>query len=157
MVWMGKASANTESLSQGSLRTRFALGPDNPFMVGIRRPKAQPRTSFEWPGMTHNCSHRTDLPIPAHPLLLQLFSHALANISSQNQATAKPVSPTGSRVSDQTPSSPSPQGRGSKQTMHSQPRSVWMCCSTGCSRAWQRNSRHPFSILCKPAQGSAPG
>lgn len=134
------------------------------FMVGIRRPRApagrwrmaQPRTSFEWPGMTHPCSHHIDLP--EHPLLLQLCSHALANVSSQNQATAKPVTPTAGRVSDQTPSSPFPQGRGSKKTLQLPPPLLCdLCCSMGCSRTWQRSSRHPFSIrkrvfLCKPAQ-----
>lgn len=39
-------------------------------------------------------------------------------------------------ISDQTPTRQS-----SEQTLHSQPRCcVDLCCSTGCSRAWQRNT-----------------
>lgn len=111
--------------------------------------------------MTHSCSHHIDLHIPEHPLLLQLFSHALANVSSQNQATATPVSPTASRVSDQTPSNPFKAEAASRP---STPTLLLcdLCCSTGCSRAWQRNSRHPFSIWKRvPVQtsttASAPG
>lgn len=126
------------------------------FMVGIRRPKAQPSTSFEWPGMTHSCSHRIDLHIPEHSLLLQLSSHALANASSPNQAAAKPVCPTASRASDlcSDPLQPFPSRQRQQQTLHC---CVDLCCSTGCSRVWQRNGRDLFSIwkrlfLCKPAQ-----
>jgi len=72
-------------------------------MVVITRPRAhagssrmvQPRTSFEQPGMIHTCLYHIDLPTPATSApSLQLFSCGLANVFSQNQATAKPWLPT---------------------------------------------------------------